>query len=152
MQKTRLYIDIEFDPAKGSAENIAQLLDSILTSRLLASREHEVYGIEVVPGVYVPEESTIAIVVEGGMIQSVLTDDPLLPIDVLVVDHDTEMVDEEELSTIDFPDDDESGAFYENVVILRGESVIHHPSHVDAIKKARASQVTAWSEEVDDDA
>jgi ParB-like chromosome segregation protein Spo0J len=63
----------------------------------------------------------IAIVLEGGMIQSVITDDPSLrDVDVMVIDYDTDGADEQSIIHVPQPDGhynpmEEAYAYFETI-------------------------------------
>jgi hypothetical protein len=151
MQKARLYIDIEFDPAKGSAENIAQWLGGIINHRLLCEETMmDKTGLKEIPGVRLASQSTIAIIVAGGMIQSVLTDDGRLSLNVLVVDHDTDDADLDDMVTIAFPEDD--GGIKESDALLYGEQLSPCLPDMKAILAARKEQLAKLAQTVGDPA
>lgn len=152
MQKVRLCLDVEYDPAFGSAENLASWFDNLLKGAICDDHtcDHslmESFGQPAIGHIRVEEGQTLAIIVRDGMVDEVLCDS--LNLDVLVVDHDTDCMDEDELVTITLTDC--YGDECDQDVILRGETVIVNPTRIRAILAARKQQVAAWAREADDE-
>lgn len=79
----------------------------------------------------------IAIIMEGGIVQAVLTDasQASIPLDVTIVDYDTEGVPDEELSAV--RQDDKSFAR----AIVRKEPVQVRPEFIDGIDYAYSQNI-----------